>query len=115
MILYFPIPHVSREVWNIGGGGKSGYSGESGNSSKSVLGKLGPCKLGPKPFFVANWAPANRAPANWAPADWAPANRAPADWAPRRQIGPRNFFGGSLYFMYLYWIYTANNCEMLFS
>ena len=32
MALYFPTPHVSREVWNIGGGG---YSGESGNSSES--------------------------------------------------------------------------------
>ena len=76
----------------------------------------------------ANWAPenllvANWAPANWAPADWAPANRAPADWAPWRQIGSRKIClwkigpgkldPSRLYFVYLYWIYIANNWEYM--
>ena len=25
------------------------------------------------------------------------------------KLGPRNFFGGKLYFIYFYWIYTAND------
>ena len=63
----------------------------------TVLGKLGPGKLGlslicrqigPRTFggpfcrFPANRAPANWALANWAPGRLAPANWAPANWAP---------------------------------
>ena len=72
--------------------------------------QIGPWKIcwwqiGPINFLAANWAPADWTLANWPLADWAPANWAPADW----KLGFRNNFGGKLYFIYLYWIYNANN------
>ena len=64
-------------------------------------GKLGPGKLGPGRLGPLA-------------ADWAPANWAPADWAPWRQIGPRQIGPrqiGPLFYIHLYWIYSANNWE----
>ena len=69
-------------------------------------GKSGPGRLGPS---AANWAPENLLMANWAPANWAP-----ADWAPWRQIGPQQIEPrqiGPLFYIHLYWIYSANNWE----
>ena len=96
-----------------------------------VLGKLGPGRLGPRQIgpladLAANWAPhflgpnlpffGKSGPGRLGPlaADWAPANWAPADWAPWRQIGPQQIEPrqiGPLFYIHLYWIYSANNWE----
>ena len=84
-----------------------------------VLGKLGPGRLGPECFLAANWAPANRAPANWAPAEYIQYQY--INWtdiySPIYCIGCilldihyRIYtIGYILYYIYWYWIYSANN------
>ena len=88
--------------------------------------QIGPRQIGPLADLAANWAPhflgpnlpffGKSGPGRLGPlaADWAPANWAPADWAPWRQIGPQQIEPrqiGPLFYIHLYWIYSANNWE----
>ena len=115
------------------------FEAQTGVLGKLGPGRLGPGKLGPSPIWRqigprTFWGPichflANRAPADWAP--WrqigprqiGPRQIGPlvgrlgplaANWAPWRQIGPQQIEPrqiGPLFYIHLYWIYSANNWE----